>query len=222
MVSIRYYARVPSGDLFVKLFSIRYNKFMSANLLHEYIERISRLLDSEARLVGSECNLQPIQLNALYFLKHANRYSNTPQGVTDYLGLTKGTVSQTLTVLESKGFIKKTPDKKDGRVVHLDVTRPGKMLLEKAIPSPAIRRVWDGLEEQGQLVKGLQRFLAAMQKKNGMKAFGVCEACRFNNKLDETRFFCELTQENLSLKDSKLLCREFQSVDTDADCSSPE
>jgi len=183
---------------------------MSAVLLHEYIERISRVLDSEARQVGSDYNLQPIQLNALRFLKRANRYSNTPQGVTEYLGLTKGTVSQTLTVLESKGFINKTPDKRDGRVVHLDVTRSGRKLLEKTTPSPTIRRVWEDLEGQSQLVNDLKKFLVAMQKKNGMKAFGVCGTCRFNKKVAEKKFFCELTRENLSLKDSELLCREFQ------------
>ena len=187
--------------------------FMDAMLLHEYIERISRVLDSEARLAGSDYNLQPIQLNALHFIKRANRYSNTPQVVTEYLGLTKGTVSQTLTTLESKGFIDKTPDKKDGRVVHLDVTRSGRKLLEKTVPSPSIRNAWEELpnQEQNQLVEDLKRLLIAMQKKNGMKAFGVCGTCRFNQKRGEKKFFCELTQENLSQKDSELLCREYQS-----------
>ena len=182
-------------------------------LLHEYVERISRVLDSEARLVGSDYNLQPIQLNALHFLKRANRYSNTPQGVTEYLGLTKGTVSQTLTVLVSKGFVDKIPDKKDGRVVHLNVTPSGRKLLEKAVPSPSIRSAWDELpdQEQSQLVEDLKRLLLAMQKKNDMKAFGVCRTCRFNKKLEGKKFFCELTQEKLSLKDSGLLCREYQS-----------
>ncbi len=182
-------------------------------LLHEYIERISRVLDLEARLAGSDYNLQPIQLNALHFLKRANRYSNTPQGVTEYLGLTKGTVSQTLTTLESKGFINKTPDKNDGRVVHLDVTRSGRKLLEKAVPSPSMRNAWKELpdQEQNQLVEDLKRLLVAMQKMNGMKAFGVCGTCRFNQKIGEKKFFCELTQENLSQKDTDLLCREYQS-----------
>ena len=32
----------------------------------------------------------------------ANRYSNTPQALADYLGLTKGTVSQTLLLLDRR------------------------------------------------------------------------------------------------------------------------
>ena len=38
----------------------------------------------------------------LFYLNQANRFSNTPQALTEYLGLTKGTVSQTVLVLESR------------------------------------------------------------------------------------------------------------------------
>ncbi len=188
---------------------------MNPELLHEYIERISCLLDSEARMVGADLNLQPVQLNALNYINRSNRYSNTPQGVTEYLGLTKGTVSQTLSILESNGLIKKSPDKKDGRVVRLNVTAAGNKLLRKAIPSPSIRNTWEGLNEQDQsaLVDGLKQLLLEMQKTNGMQAFGICGTCRFNSKRGEKKFFCELTQENLTLKDTELLCREHQSIE---------
>jgi len=201
---------------FVKLISIRYNGIMNAMLLQEYIERISRLLDSEARLVGAEHNLQPIQLNALHFLRRSNRYSNTPQAVTEFFCLTKGTVSQTLTVLQSKGFIRKSSDKKDGRVVHLSVTRAGEKLLEKAMPSPTMQRVWGELHEgkQNSSVEGLKQLLLAMQRVNGMKAFGVCGTCRYNRKTGAKKFFCELTQENLDEEESELLCREHQPQNT--------
>lgn len=188
---------------------------MSVLLLHEYIERISRLLHSESRRVGSEYNLQPIQLHALHYLKRSNRYSNTPQGVTDYFGLTKGTVSQTLMALESKGFIRKKQDKKDGRVVHLNVTRGGKKLLEKTMPSPTMENAWRDLEygDQKQLLEDLKRLLISMQKTNGMRAFGICSTCKYNKKSRDNEFFCQLTQEKLTPKETELLCREHQPVE---------
>jgi len=166
-------------------------------------------------MVGADLNLQPVQLNALNYISHSNRYSNTPQGVTEYLGLTKGTVSQTLTVLESNELIQKIPDKKDGRVVHLVVTSAGRKLLRKAIPSPSMRDTWEGLDEQQQnsLVEGLKQLLSEMQKMNGMKAFGLCGTCRFNSKKGENKFFCELTQEGLSQKDTELICREHKPIE---------
>ncbi|MFT4578747.1 MAG: DNA-binding MarR family transcriptional regulator [Nitrospinales bacterium] len=187
---------------------------MSTLLLQEYVERISRLIQTESRSNGLTHNLQPIQLNALHFLTRANRYSDTPQGVTEYFGFTKGTVSQTLTTLETKGFIKKIPDKVDGRKVHLNVTKLGKKLLERTMPSPTIENAWQEIEskKQNQLIEHLKLLLLEIQKRNGMKPFGVCKNCRHNQTLENEKFFCGLTQENLSLKDSELLCREYQHI----------
>jgi len=185
---------------------------MSAPLLHEYIERISQLLRSETRQAGADCDLQPIQLSALQFLSRANRYSNTPQGMTEYFGLTKGTVSQTLMALERKGFIQKSPDKKDGRMVHLNITRTGRKLLREALPARTVLRALENVPEtkQNQLAEGLQQLLQKMQQLNGMKPFGQCRTCRYNREKNEGKFFCELTQENLSPADVKLICREYQ------------
>ena len=185
---------------------------MSALLLHEYFERISHLLRSETRRAGADYDLQPIQLDALNFLNRANRYSDTPQGVTEYLGLTKGTVSQTLMVLERKGLIKKTPDKNDGRIVHLNITKVGRKFLGKILPTPTVRGVWKDLSEskQSQLLGELQQLLTTMQQLNGMKPFGLCRTCRYNSNKDNGKFFCELTEENLSQADTKLICREYQ------------
>jgi MarR family transcriptional regulator, organic hydroperoxide resistance regulator len=167
---------------------------MSASLLHEYIERISQLLRSETRQAGADYDLQPIQLSALQFLSRSNRYSNTPQGVT-----------------ERKGFIQKSPDKKDGRMVHLNVTKRGLKLLGDTLPAQTVVRAWEDVPEteQNQLTDGLQQLLQRMQQLNGMKPFGLCRTCHYNSKKGEGKFFCELTQENLSKTDVTLICREY-------------
>ncbi|PIQ96292.1 MAG: MarR family transcriptional regulator [Nitrospinae bacterium CG11_big_fil_rev_8_21_14_0_20_56_8] len=185
---------------------------MSATLLQDYFERIAYLLRSETRLAGIHLDLHPIQMSALHYLLRCNRYSNTPQGVTDYFGLTKGTVSQTLKALEGKGLIRRSPDKQDGRKVHLHVTAEGKKLLQRSIPAPAVVGAWAGLPnaEQDQLVEVLRKILQAMQFMNELKPFGLCRSCRYNTQLGEGEFFCELTRENLSETDVTLICREFQ------------
>jgi DNA-binding MarR family transcriptional regulator len=184
---------------------------MSASLLHEYFERISHLLRSEIRRTGADNGLQPIQLDALNYLNRSNRYSDTPLGVTEYLSLTKGTVSQTLMVLERKGLIQKTPDKNDGRIVHLNITKVGRKFLGETLPTHTVREVWKDLSEpkQNHLLGELQHLLKTMQRLNGMKIFGVCRTCRYNRDKGNGKFFCELTQENLSQEDTKLICREY-------------
>lgn len=185
---------------------------MSSNDLHGFIERIANLLRNEARQSGAVYGLQPVQIEALSYLNKCNRYSNTPQAVTDYLGLTKGTVSQTLKILESNGFIAKNADLKDKRVIHLQLTKSGKNIVEKLIPSPLFTETHDQMDKttQSQLKKNLKTFLGAMQQSNKMKSFGVCHSCRYHRENQKGKYFCELTQERLLKKEVQLICREHE------------
>ena len=70
--------------------------------LFNIIERLANVLRQEVRAEGQSLGLQPVQQEALYYLSICNRYSDTTLAVTEYLGLTKGTVSQSLKVLENK------------------------------------------------------------------------------------------------------------------------
>ena len=53
--------------------------------------------------------LNPAQWESLRFLARANRYSRTPSALAEYLRTTKGTASQTLKSLESKGYVRRVP-----------------------------------------------------------------------------------------------------------------
>ena len=48
--------------------------------------------------------LEPVHLATLRYLCNCNRFSNTASAITEYLGQTKGTISQTLKVLEKSRF----------------------------------------------------------------------------------------------------------------------
>jgi MarR family transcriptional regulator, organic hydroperoxide resistance regulator len=187
---------------------------MSTILLQEMIERITRLLQSDARSLGAYLDIQPIQLEALHYLTSCNRYSNTLQGVTEYFGLTKGTVSQTIKTLEKKGLLQKKTDKQDKRVIHLTVSSSGKKLLQKTLPSPIIDESFAALsiQKREQLMGNLQILLREIQKANSMKTFGVCHTCKFNKKLDGGSFLCELTKEKLTKEETTLICREHMSL----------
>ena len=98
----------------------------------QLIEQLGNLLRAEERQAGSVHGLQPVHLQALHYLLRCNRYSDLPASVTDYLGLTKGTVSQTLLVLEKKRYIEKHPDVADRRSVHLALTPRRETALERS------------------------------------------------------------------------------------------
>lgn len=89
--------------------------------IFEVIERMSALIRSEERKKCTELGLQPVHFQVLDYLSRCNRFSDSPAALTNYLGMTRGTVSQTLQLLEKKGYIKKTTDSNDRRMVHLSL-----------------------------------------------------------------------------------------------------
>ena len=88
-------------------------------VLLELVERLGNLMRAQVRRASAQMQLQPVHMHALIYLSQANRYSNTPQALTEYLGLTKGTVSQSLLLLDRRGLVERYEDDVDRRVVRL-------------------------------------------------------------------------------------------------------
>ncbi|QUM80236.1 MarR family transcriptional regulator [Moritella sp. 5] len=182
---------------------------MSISMIQQTLERLSSLLRSEKRNRLLEYGLQPIQFEALHYLSICNRYSDTPMGVTDYLNQTKGSVSQTLKILERKGLVEKVADSKDKRVAHLKVTESGLALINGLQISPLLQQASEQFSNKkfNTIDTALHDLLFAVQSANQFKSFGQCHTCMHNSKRDEG-YFCELTQEPLSINDIDLICRE--------------
>ena len=180
-------------------------------LVHDLIERLGNLVRADVRAVCHASGVRPVQLEALHYLTQCNRYSDTPQAVAEYLGLTKGTVSQTLKVLEEKGLLKKRSDPGDKRVVHLTPTASGRRLVERVVPSDLLAMGVGRLSKSEQKATGeaLRLLLRSVQKANSLRTFAPCHSCRFNQKIDDG-YLCELTQESLTADDVVLICREHQ------------
>ena len=183
------------------------------NELYPLIERISSLLRSESRKLGNDLGLQPVQLEALFYLSICNKYSDSPIAVSEYLGLTKGTVSQSLKVLESKNLIVKKKDVNDKRVTHLLVTEKGKSFLKETSPPKHFAQSISSLGEKASVKINdlLKELLASYQRETGRRLFGQCIACRHNQESNGEKI-CNLTGEVLSTDDQQLICREFDAA----------
>lgn len=185
---------------------------MNAEEIYEYLERIANLLRTGVRRTGLASGLQPVQLEALHYLSRCNRYSNTPVTVAEFLGLTKGTVSQTLGVLEANRLIEKQADPKDRRVVHLVLTALGERVVAESIPPQVLKSAIEGLpEEEGEKVAEiLDHILRRLQRANGLKTFGACKNCRHHILQEDGSRRCGLTTEALSDFDAEKICREHE------------
>ena len=174
----------------------------------DLLERISSLLRADTRLRGNPQGLNPVQVEALLYLDRCNRYSDSPLAVADFLGLTKGTVSQTLNVLERNGLIEKRADPDDGRRVRLRLTRRGSAVARKLSASPVLDQALAHRKlDSDRLQANLRALLAGMQRVSDRRSFGVCHTCRYFER-DGDAFRCGLTQERLSTNDAQLICRE--------------
>ena len=189
-------------------------KAMNSSRLYEHIERISNLVRTSVRKAGLIHGLQPVQTEALHYLSRCNHYSNTPVAVADYLGLTKGTVSQTLGVLVQDGFVKKTIDLKDRRVVHLQVTPRGEKVLNDLVPPQILTSGLENLPAamNDQVGSLLELLLLALQQANGLKSFGTCKTCCHHRVQENGLRMCGLTQEMLAEADGEKICREHDNI----------
>lgn len=172
----------------------------------DLLERLAAVLDQELRRAGASAGLNASQVAVLRYLSKANQYSNTPSAVAAYFGLTKGTVSQTLLALERGGWLRRSTDARDRRMVRLALTRRAEALVARL----ASRIGSVGAPEN--LAAHLEALLRAWQRARGGLSFGVCRTCRYFLTLGEDRFQCGLTGEPLLMPQPLKICREHETA----------
>jgi DNA-binding MarR family transcriptional regulator len=173
------------------------------------IDRLDRLTRSGASVDG----LNPAQWEALRYLARANRFSRTPAALADYLGSTRGTVSQTLIALEQKGFVGRTQSTRDKRSIDLELTSQAEAAL---IDDPLLALARDLEASGGADIEGIVTTLrAALHRavaRNNGKAFGACHTCRHFQRhvgaASGAPYRCGLLDEPLSDADSRAICVE--------------
>ena len=176
------------------------------------LERLARILQNEAHAGG----LKPTQWEALRYLARANRFSRTPSALTAYLGMTKGTVSQTLGALERKGLVAKETDAADRRQVRIALTEAGGRLLETD-PIDGLSQAASALPEadRAALSDSLQVLLSETLARRGGRPFGVCRNCRFfrPDDPDGAPHRCALLEAPLTAEDSDQICVEQEAAE---------
>lgn len=212
IVSSRYNNAAYKFNCQARIDTIQYIA-MESERIASLIERLGNLLRAEERFTGRESRLQPIHLQILRYLSICNRYSDSPAGVTEFLGATKGTTSQSINVLVKKGYLKKQPDKEDGRKTHLILTPKAERYINNDYPPNEFSNALSEMDpnERSELSSLLNNLLVLIQSQNQGAAFGVCHTCRFFNKNGlGASHQCGLTKEPLTEKESFLICREHE------------
>jgi DNA-binding MarR family transcriptional regulator len=181
-------------------------------VLLELVERLGNLMRTELRKAGAEESLQPVHVQALIYLSRANRYSNTPQALAEYLGLTKGTVSQTLLLLDRRGLIERFEDEIDRRVVRLRLSSVGDQFLADSQPALPWQNATRNISPNRirNATSALREALATLQEDNEGTVFGVCSSCSWCQKLSQRIYRCGRMGDRLSGPETRKLCRIYE------------
>lgn len=176
-------------------------------LTRSLIERLARLALAEDWDTG----LNPTQVAALTYLARANRFSRSPSHVADYLGATRGTVSQTLKALLRKELVTEVRSDADRRSIRFGLTDAGS---EVASRPKAFDDALAGLPQADidALRQGLSALLLGLMGAKGRRFFGICRSCRHHERRQDGAY-CRLLRVSLAPFEADQVCHEHQPLE---------
>lgn len=172
-------------------------------------DQIRALIIRLARLDAAETweeDLNPAQIAALGFLSRANRFSRAPSHVAEYLGTTRGTMSQTLKALVRKGYVREIRSETDRRSISCSLTAEG---TAAAARLSQLTAAIEDLPAQVQtaLRDNLSSVLAKQLAAQGDRPFGICAFCA-HHRTTENGAFCALLALPLAQYETTQICHE--------------
>lgn len=174
------------------------------DILPDLILRLARLAEAEGWAQG----LNPAQGAALAYLSRANRFSRAPSQLAEWLGTTRGTVSQTLKALAAKGLATEGPSPRDRRSIAYTLTTAGKAAL--AHPSPLKQALATLPPDQARTTAdALAQTLRAILAQQNHRPFGLCHSCRHHRPLPDGTAYCTLLSVTLLPPETHQLCAEY-------------
>ncbi|TQM93062.1 MarR family winged helix-turn-helix transcriptional regulator [Roseinatronobacter monicus] len=175
-----------------------------------YLARLGQASGACTAPAEGHPSLTGAQWTALRYFAHANRFSRTPSGFSQYHATTRGTASQTVKSLVTLGLLSRRTHQSDGRSTVLDVTEAGHDLLRHD-PMRDLRQVLSRLkpETQGALADALGQAISDLAQARNAPVFGTCADCN-HCETEGSTSYCHCTQSMLSLPDMRAICVDFQ------------
>ena len=134
---------------------------MNYQLVNDYLTSIFNnvLVIEESSLRGSQ--FKDVSIKEMHTIDVIGTTPNaTPSDISRELLVTLGTVTTSLNNLERKGYIERRRSSIDRRVVHLSLTKKGRLLyrLHKRFHNRMVMQVVEGMspEEKNAMQRGLQ------------------------------------------------------------------
>ena len=170
--------------------------------IRELINRLARL--DAATAWGNDLN--PTQRAVLDYLGRANRFSRSPSHVAEYLGTTRGTVSQSFKSLVQKNYVTEHRSELDKRTIRFEFTSSGRDVSNADnYLMDALNDCTDG--EKDALRSSLRAILGKVISKNKGRSFGLCKTCAHHLHTPDGGY-CKLLAESLLPHEIHQICFE--------------
>ncbi|MCF2666472.1 MarR family winged helix-turn-helix transcriptional regulator [Streptococcus alactolyticus] len=140
---------------------------MDYNRINDYLVDIFNRVQVIEEMSLRKSQFSDVSLKEMHTIEIIGKNTNvTPSDIARELMLTLGTVTTSLNKLEAKGYIERKRSKLDRRVVHLTLTKKGKLLdrLHRKFHKNMVIHIAEDMNEQefealAQVLKNLHKFL---------------------------------------------------------------
>lgn len=97
--------------------------------------RLMRIFEHQRQAILAEVGLEPWSFDTLAAIRRTSNNTATPGELTEATLVTSGTMSTRLRLLQEKGWIVRVQGTHDRRVVHVELTIPGRQVFDNVVSS---------------------------------------------------------------------------------------
>ena len=157
-----------------------------------------------------QSGITPAQWTALRYFARANRFSRTVSAFAQFHATTRGTASQTIKGLVTRGYLHRTRSERDGRSSRFDLTSRSRTLLAQDPLEHLVHRAAEltPVARQGTVV-ALRELLAGLARQRALTLPGRCALCGHLGGGGGDSWRCGLMQEPLAEDELEQLCARF-------------
>lgn len=143
------------------------------------LAKISLAFRAEEQKQSFEVRLSPTQAKALLLVEDGIQ---SPSEISKRIGVSRASLSDSLTALQDKGLLKKRRSPEDSRATILELTAKGRRRSDGLADWPtALQESLDDLntEEKQILLRVLSKIIANLQDQGSVSVPRMCANCRF-------------------------------------------
>ena len=180
------------------------------------LERIGHALRGLLRSEAARHGLSPIQAQILLHLHETGERDNRLGRLAEYFDLAKGTLSEAIGTLESKGLVVRRLSSTDGRTRPIRLTAKGRRVAQRLSPWAApIRESLRGLARSDRvlLYRRLLDIIAALQQAGVITVARMCITCRFfehRRGEEASSYYCRLLEQPLAEPSLRIDCPDHE------------